>query len=235
MNGGERAVLAALPAPHEEGLGGAPGATRRALEDPAGGSVRGSSGRSRRVACARLAKLAVSAPGKDRPSVEHASSHQAPRLDPVEHPSPSGTVPVSALLSPRGDRRMIVAWVIVAGALVPASGCAKTDWIDRTLVTSDVTGVWQGKFTRAGYSGEMELILEQRGAKVTGAMRFPTGAVPFAKSSKGVPIEGTVSGDTFSFREVGGSTRGDFEVNGDEMTGSWVRQTTQSATLRRQQ
>jgi len=127
-------------------------------------------------------------------------------------------------------------WAFLATALVLGS-CARQDWIDRTLVTVDVTGVWQGTFTgtRPGYSGGMELVLEQRGAKVTGSMKFPAGAVPFAMGSEGVPIEGTVSGDTFSFRQVGGSTRGEFQVNGDEMIGSWVRQTTQSASLRRRQ
>jgi hypothetical protein len=130
----------------------------------------------------------------------------------------------------------VIVGMLAAATLVFSSGCVQKDWIDRTLVTVDVTGVWQGTFTRPGYSGEIEFVLEQRGAKVTGAMRFPGGgAVPFAKAREGVPIEGTVSGETFSFHEVGGSTRGDFQVNGDEMTGSWVRQTTQSASLRRQQ
>ena len=124
---------------------------------------------------------------------------------------------------------------IIAAAFVFASGCAQKDWIDRTLVTVDVTGVRQGAFVTPGYSGDMELVLEQRGAKVTGAMRFPGGGVVYwARSREGVPIEGTVSGDTFSFYEVGGSARGEFQVNGDEMTGSWFRQTTQKASLRRQ-
>jgi len=57
---------------------------------------------------------------------------------------------------------------IIAAAFVFASGCAQKDWIDRTLVTVDVTGVWQGAFVTPGYSGDMELVLEQRGAKVTG-------------------------------------------------------------------
>jgi hypothetical protein len=34
-------------------------------------------------------------------------------------------------------------WVI-AVAWVFASGCAQKDWIDRTLVTTDVSGVWTG-------------------------------------------------------------------------------------------
>jgi len=38
-------------------------------------------------------------------------------------------------------------WVFVA--LVFASGCAQKDWIDRTLVTVDVTGVWSGSLRGA--------------------------------------------------------------------------------------
>jgi hypothetical protein len=141
------------------------------------------------------------------------------------------------LLCPRTAMRALIG-LLMATTLVIGSGCAKRDWIDRTLVTVDVTGGWQGTFARhpgSGYSGDMEFVLEQRGAKVTGAIRFFSGAVPFGRSREGVPIEGTVSGDTFSFQEVGGSTRGEFKVNGDEMIGWWARQTTQNASLRRQQ
>jgi hypothetical protein len=38
----------------------------------------------------------------------------------------------------------ITAELLIAAALVFASGCTKTDWIDRTLVTVDVTGTWCG-------------------------------------------------------------------------------------------
>jgi len=40
--------------------------------------------------------------------------------------------------------------VIAAAALVVASGCAQKDWIDRTLVTVDVTGTWEGTHTTTG-------------------------------------------------------------------------------------
>ena len=43
---------------------------------------------------------------------------------------------------------MRAAWVVIGVALVLASGCAQQDWIDRTLVTVDVTGIWE----RAGSS-----------------------------------------------------------------------------------
>ena len=131
--------------------------------------------------------------------------------------------------------------VALAVAFVFGS-CARQDWIDRTLVTVDVTGVWEGRFTRTGgqagagpgIGGDIVFVLQQRGAKVTGEMKF-SGASSTGSSSE-VRIEGTVSGDTFSFHEVTGpATRGEFQVNGEEMIGSMSRLTAQTATLRRQQ
>ena len=133
-------------------------------------------------------------------------------------------------------------WAVVATALVLVSGCAKQDWIDRTLVTVDVTGVWEGRFTITGgqagagpgIGGDIVFVLQQRGAKVTGEMKY-RGASSTSSSSE-VRIEGTVSGDTFSFHEVTGpATGGEFQVNGEEMVGSMSRLTAQTATLRRQQ
>jgi hypothetical protein len=34
--------------------------------------------------------------------------------------------------------------ILITATLVFSTGCAKTDWIDRTLVTVDVTGAWSG-------------------------------------------------------------------------------------------
>ena len=45
--------------------------------------------------------------------------------------------------------RVLVATTLVLGG----SGCAKTDWIDRTLVTVDVTGTWSGTMMAAGSGG----------------------------------------------------------------------------------
>jgi len=136
---------------------------------------------------------------------------------------------------------MKTAWLGVAVAVVFASGCAQKDWIDRTLVTVDVTGVWAGGFTRtsgsAGQSvGEVVFALQQQGAKVTGMMNLPILVGFPGVSSEGIRIEGTVSGDTFTFHQVTGQTiQGEFPVHGDEMTGSWAWTTTQTATLHRRQ
>jgi len=105
-----------------------------------------------------------------------------------------------------------VARVILVAALVFASGCARPDRIDRTLVTVDVTGSWRGR------GGNFELALEQHGAKVTGEMVWrgqPVGRLA------GV-IEGTVSGDVFQFKQTSGTdprVEGELTVSGDEMTG----------------
>jgi hypothetical protein len=48
--------------------------------------------------------------------------------------------------------------VLIAATLAVGSGCAKTDWIERTLVTVDVTGTWSGR--SAGTSANREFFLE---------------------------------------------------------------------------
>jgi hypothetical protein len=37
-----------------------------------------------------------------------------------------------------------IAGVLIVAAVVLGSGCARSDWIERTLVTADVTGTWSG-------------------------------------------------------------------------------------------
>jgi|SRR5215813_11614499 len=71
---------------------------------------------------------------------------------------------------------MARAWLVAL--LLLGASCAKQDWIDRTLVTVDVTGTWHGTTTGPGTSvaesgtQELWLDLEQAGSKVTGAARF---------------------------------------------------------------
>ena len=66
--------------------------------------------------------------------------------------------------------------LLVAAMLVFGSGCAKQDWIDRTLVTVDVTGVWTGGQTWGGERqrpafGDVVLDLTQQGSTVKGSLR----------------------------------------------------------------
>jgi len=106
-------------------------------------------------------------------------------------------------------------WAFVATALVFGSGCAKQDWIDRTLVTVDVTGSWRGTIGGALGNQELWLDLEQTGSKVGGSQRVQ----PDQSRPASGPIEGSVSGDVFSYRLVRGSLSYDLTVSGDEMTG----------------
>jgi len=107
-----------------------------------------------------------------------------------------------------------VRWLVAALLLLGALGCAqRTDWIEGTLVTVDVSGVWTGTVVpglEAGVGGDLQMTLVQRGAKVSGDGRF---------RATRMAIEGTVRGDVFSFSEPGGRFRGEATVTGDEMSG----------------
>src|SRR5258708_935707 len=99
-----------------------------------------------------------------------------------------------------------IAGVLIAAALAVSSGCAQKDWIDRTLVTVDVSGTWYGRgsggsgTTGTGSVG-FAMQLEQQGATVKGSIFPPSGAGagPFLG-----PIDGTVAGDVFRFRNARG-------------------------------
>jgi hypothetical protein len=52
--------------------------------------------------------------------------------------------------------------------LVVSVGCAKSDWIQSTLVTADVTGVWVGSFGIGNAFSDVRLRSEQKGSKVKG-------------------------------------------------------------------
>ena len=111
-----------------------------------------------------------------------------------------------------------IAGVLIVTALVFGSGCARTDWIERTLVTVDVTGTWYGSVAGAGGpgSGSLWFELEQQGSTVKGDMQYVGAAgrdFPFALG----PIEGTVAGNVFRFRS--GNVEGELTVSGDETTG----------------
>ena len=117
-----------------------------------------------------------------------------------------------------------IARVLLVAALASGSGCATPpDWIQRTLVTVDVTGHWHGA-TLAGsatqFKPEVWLDLQQEGPKVKGFIvwRDFEGSGSRRSNSPG-SIEGTISGDVFSFKQTDGPRRGELKVRGDEMTG----------------
>jgi hypothetical protein len=107
--------------------------------------------------------------------------------------------------------------ILIAATLLAGSGCAKTDWIDRTLVTVDVTGSWFGSVvvTSMGISPDVRFELAQQGSRVTGSLQLRAAGTGDISG----PIEGTVAGDIFSFRNSRGSVEGEMTVSGDEMTG----------------
>ena len=133
----------------------------------------------------------------------------------------------------------IITGLLLATSLAFGSGCARTDWIDRTLVTVDVTGVWSGKayipHAVTGLIVDVRLELEQQGPKVKGSIR-PSGSIPWrslGQSSTAGPIEGSVAGDVFEFRETNGHIRGQLTVSGDEMAGEIVENVTYRVEVRR--
>jgi hypothetical protein len=111
---------------------------------------------------------------------------------------------------------------LLAAALAFGSGCAQKDWIDRTLVTVDVTGVWTGRVGGQGGTGgpfgEFQFVLEQQGLKVKGFVRGNARSLGAQGPTVG-SIEGTVAGDVFSFKDSRGNLAGEMTVSGDEMTG----------------
>ena len=108
-------------------------------------------------------------------------------------------------------------WVAIVVAFVVASACARQDWIDRTLVTEDVTGVWSGSTEGSVGRPPIQLELRQQGAKVTGMMKVsPVGSASFGSS---LPIEGNLAGDVFTFRDQRGVYSGELTVGGDDMAG----------------
>ena len=129
--------------------------------------------------------------------------------------------------------------MLIVVALAFGSGCARTDWIDRTLVTVEVTGVWSGKAyianAESGLIVDVRLELQQEGPKVKGSIR-PSGSIPWGsldRSPTTGAIEGTVAGDVLEFRETNGHIKGQLTVNGDEMTGEVVEKVAYRVLLRR--
>jgi hypothetical protein len=105
-----------------------------------------------------------------------------------------------------------LAGLLLTALLALSAGCAQKDWIDRTLVTIDVTGTWQSP------AALWELNLMQEGQKVTGAIRH--GPLESSIGSYSGPLEGTVAGDVFRFSGKAGDITGEMQVSGDEMSGT---------------
>ena len=101
---------------------------------------------------------------------------------------------------------------VIAAAVVLASGCVKQqDWIDRTLVTVDVTGTW----VRLTGGEPITIVLKQQGPTVSGFLMTQG----YNQIGTWRPLDGTVAGDVFSFRVRDGLWTGDLTMTGEEMTG----------------
>jgi hypothetical protein len=126
-----------------------------------------------------------------------------------------------------------IAWVMLGAVLAFGSGCVKPDWIQQTLVTVDVTGVWVGGISRGGSYGTLEirLDLEQQGAKVTGYLHALPPYPPWGLVNG--PVEGTVAGDKFTFLHTNGVLTGETTVDGDEMRINMAASHRIQAVLRR--
>jgi hypothetical protein len=116
--------------------------------------------------------------------------------------------------------------LLIATTFVVGSGCAKQDWIDRTLVTVDVRGTWYGRAAITGTGTappDLLFELEQQGSTVKGFLRLPAGGSSLATAGYSRlnpgPLEGTVAGDVFRFRQRDGNLEGELTINGDMMSG----------------
>jgi hypothetical protein len=107
---------------------------------------------------------------------------------------------------------------LVAAELLLGSGCAsRPDWIEATLVTVDVSGVWSGDAPGVPAGVPFVLELTQEGSKVTGSMR-----ISGLYGRYGGPVEGRVNGDLFQFWQLNNPIKGEATVDGDEMKGQLV-------------
>jgi hypothetical protein len=111
-----------------------------------------------------------------------------------------------------------IARVILAAALASGSGCARGDWIERTLLTVNVTGVWYGELRTAVQRMELSIDLRQEGPAVEGSL-LGKGFVPVLLRDVPGRVEGTVRGQAFEVRRTDGPLRAEMTVTGDEMTG----------------
>ena len=106
--------------------------------------------------------------------------------------------------------------------LTASLGCVQKDWIDRTLVTENVTGAWTGSWGEGTSYRELRLDLRQEGTKVSGVATMLLGGNYGGGNTS--PLEGNVAGDVFTFKMLRGSASGELTVSGDDMSGQilWI-------------
>ena len=122
-----------------------------------------------------------------------------------------------ALVLQRSRTAMKALIGVLLATAVTGSGCAKTDWIDRTLVTVDVTGRWTGKWSGGTGGGDFRMTLEQTGPKVTGNVELTGAADSYNWNG---PIAGTVKGDVLNFSRWDQRLQAEVRVAENEMAGT---------------
>src|SRR5262249_49480021 len=136
--------------------------------------------------------------------------------------------------------RLLLAMPLVALLVAPlllGLGCAKAPWVDRTVVTEDVNGVWLGFMAGPNgqpmVNGPLRLELQQRVRKVTGSV-YASASWLGSKGQPSLPIEGSLADDVLTFKDERSILIGELTVSGDEMTGrGFVGRRPVTFTLRR--
>ena len=126
---------------------------------------------------------------------------------------------------------------LLVAPLVLSLGCAKAPWVDRTVITEDVNGVWLGFMAgpngQAMVNGQVRLELQQRASKVTGSV-YASSSWVGSGGQPSLPIEGSMADDVLTFKDERSIVIGELTVSGDEMTGrGFVGRRPVTFTLRR--
>ena len=119
--------------------------------------------------------------------------------------------------------------LLIVGMLLMIAGCATAGGGSTVTPAVDVTGTWNGTFTNVGSTGSsfaFVAVLEQKGNLVKGTI---SGGSAFYNGG----IQGTVSGNTFSWRQTMGSASGEVTASGHEMSGTGTAAYPGRVTLRR--
>src|SRR5437773_1404476 len=110
-------------------------------------------------------------------------------------------------------------WLLIGVLSLASFGCASKAALPVAPPTVDVTGTWTGTWIAQGIgAGDAWATLRQSGAQVTGELTL--NGTP--DLNRGGPVEGTIEGNvlTFLWRSRNGHARGEFTVEGEEMSGS---------------
>jgi hypothetical protein len=128
-----------------------------------------------------------------------------------------------------GPAKRVISGLLMVSILLVGYGCvSRPDWIEATLVTVDVSGVWSGDGPGVPAGVPFVLELAQQGSKVTGSMR-----ISGFYGRYGGPVEGRVTGDLFQFWQLSNPIKGEATVDGDQMKGQLVWLILGEFTLRR--